>query len=412
MMRKKEILWVSSYVPYDTVGHAGGKIHNYYLKYLHNKGFNVRLLSICRENELTKIDLYAYGIQNDLIVLENRVYKKIFRYIGALNAEYNIFHKYAGILKGYCCRPLKKQLEHLKKEGYDPKVIIAEWTDIVVLIPYIKNIFPNSKIISIEEDVSFQSYYRKWQNAKNRLVKYIYKKKYNKLKKIELEALNLSDKVILNNIKDEKLLLDEHVTKERIFIWCPYFDNMSGIKRKPEYKQIIFYGAMGRKENYLSAIWFIKNVMPLLCDLDISFEIIGAAPPGFLKNYESEKIHVLGFVKDVSPYFQKGLCLAAPLVLGAGVKIKILEAMSSGLPVLTNQIGIEGILAVSGKDYFFCQTPHEYARIIKKLYDKTIDSKEISFQAQNFIKENYNLQKSADDFVKIVEDFCKNNIIM
>lgn len=406
-MENKEVLWISCYAPYDKVGHAGGKIHNYYLKYLHKSCNNVRLLTVCREEEIEKLDLDQYGVPNDIIVLKNRIDCKIVRFIGMLNAEYNIFHKYAGKLTGYRERPMKAKLREISQSGYRPEVIILQWTEIIMLQPYIRRLFPKSRMILIEEDVSYLSYYRQWKNTSNPIKSFIYRKRYEKLKGLELSYLNRADVVILNNHKDKGLIEKDGVPADKALVWCPYFDNMASIVRKPEYHDIIYYGAMNRKENYLSVIWFIENVMPLIDDLDISLEIIGGKPNSELKKYENGRIHVLGYVRDVSPYFQKGLCLAAPLVLGAGVKIKVLEAMSSGIPVLTNAIGIEGIFAEADRDFFYCESPDEYADIIRKLVNHELDDNVISGNSKEFICREYDFEKTAKEFIQTVKGFSE-----
>lgn len=408
MNEYRKLLWISSYAPYDTVGHAGGKIHNYYLKYLHQQNFQIRVVTICREEELEKLDMDQYGIQSNLIVLENKLSQKAVRYVGALNAEYNIWHKYAGRLVGYRERPMKRQLKKISEEGYKPDVILIEWTEMIVLIEEIKSWFPNTSIIAIEEDVSYLSYARLRDSSKNRLLKFIYGKRFQKLKSMELNALRQADLTILNNRKDQKLICKDGIEEKKTFVWCPYFENMLELDRKPSGGAVIFYGAMNRRENYLSAIWFIEKVMPLIEDLNITFEIIGGNPPKILKKYESERVLILGFVKDISVHFQKGLCLAAPLVLGAGVKIKVLEALSSGLPVLTNHIGIEGIYAKEGKDYLHCEKPEEYAEAIRKLVDGEVNGQEISQNAKEFIREQYNLEKSAGCLKEILGAFIRS----
>lgn len=401
-MDNKEILWISCYAPYDKVDHAGGKIHNYFLKYLHKTCGNVRLLTICREEEREKIDLDQYGIPNDLIVLKKRIACKAVRFMGALNAEYNIFHRYAGRLTGYRERPMKARLKRICHSGYRPGVIILDWTEIIVLMPYICRLFPDSKIVMIEEDVSYLLYERRWKAASGPIRTYIYGKRYDKLKKLELAALRKAHKVILNNRKDRDLLVSDGLSPEKMLVWCPYFDNMVHVSRKPEYHSMIYYGAMNRKENYQSAIWFIENVMPLIEDLDVTLEIIGGHPNPVLEKYESARVHILGYVQDVSPYFQKGLCMVAPLVSGAGVKIKVLEALSSGIPVLTNAIGIEGIYAEAGEEYLHCEVPEEYANMIRRLADRELDSELISRNSKSFIDREYNSEKSAEEFVEML----------
>lgn len=402
-MEKSIVLWVSPYVPYDTVPHAGGKVHNFYLKYLSEKKVPVYLISICRPNERRKLDLDAYGIKNNLVYFSNRFDKKILRGLEGVNAKYNIFHPYAGKLYRCVANPLKSKLQELKKEQYNPQIIILQWTEAVLLLPYVKKIFPESKIIVIEEDVSYLYYYRAWQKSNNLLLKWINKEKYKRLKTKELDALNGTDTIILNNNKDKQLVLKENVNEEKIFTWCSYFQDMTKLSRKPEKKNIIFYGAMNRPENYLSAIWFIENVMPKIKDLDVKFTIIGAHPPKDLLKYANEKIEILGFVESIEPYFSEGMCLVAPLVMGAGIKIKVLEALSAGIPVLTNTIGIEGVGATDGLEYLHCETPEDYANGIREIFEDKIDTNAIAENAKRFISDNFNIEKSAEQFLKLIK---------
>lgn len=124
-----------------------------------------------------------------------------------------------------------------------------------------------------------------------------------------------------------------------------------------EERSVLFFGAMARPENYLSAIWYIENVMPRIQDLKLKFVVLGSNPAEVFEKYINDEVIVTGFVEDVTPYFEKSLCLVAPLVLGAGIKVKILEAMSAGIPILTNAIGIEGISATTQKNMFIVKMP-------------------------------------------------------
>lgn len=155
---------------------------------------------------------------------------------------------------------------------------------------------------------------------------------------------------------------------------------------------------MARLENYLSAIWFMDNVMPLLEDMDIRFVVLGSNPPAELKKYESERVHITGFVDSITPFFENSVCLVAPLVLGAGIKVKILEALSSGIPVLTNDIGIEGIAAEHGKEYIHCNTPLDYERAIRKVFSDATVGDELAKNAKRFIEKNYSIEKSLADY--------------
>ena len=265
---------------------------------------------------------------------------------------------------------------------------------------WLKRLFPKSKFVCIEEDVTFLKKKRIYDNA-CAILKFFKYPFFELFKKIEIFSLNLCDLVVLNNEKDEKLVAMENVNVDKMFICHPFFQNMSHLQCKCSSKDILFYGAMDRAENYRSAIWFIETVFPKLEEFGFRFIVVGNKPHESLKKYDNGRnICVTGFVEDISPFFQNSLCLVAPLLLGAGIKIKIIEAMSCGLPVLTNEIGIEGIPAENGKEYFFCSKADEYKDAIFKLSSNAELGMEMGMNAKSFIQKNFNYQQDAEILYK------------
>ena len=278
-----------------------------------------------------------------------------------------------------------------------------------MFIKDIKAVFPDAKFVSIEEDVALLSYKRKKEKEKRLLKKWIAGLRFKKLENAEVDALASSDLIILNNEKDSKLLEQYNILKgKKIKVWAPYYDSYVKYKRGEIYEHsMIYYGAMNRPENYLSVIWFIDKVLPLFDqEFEYKFYVVGGKPDRRLLSYESDKIVITGFVEDVSEYFSKVGCLVAPLVLGAGIKIKILEALSAGIPVLTNSIGIEGIPAEPNKEYFHCEMPEDYSGVIQKLFRGEYDNRQIEDDEKKFVSTHFNYEKSADDFIKWIRSIC------
>ena len=143
--------------------------------------------------------------------------------------------------------------------------------------------------------------------------------------------------------------------------------------------------------------------MPALSDTDLILEIVGSHPKTELLNRESNRVHIRGYVENVESYFSKALCMAVPLQLGAGIKVKVLEAMSAGIPVLTNHIGIEGIQAEDGEEYFCCEDKQQYIDRIKLLYQKPEMGILIGKAAREFIHEQYNLDQSLDQLIDRIQ---------
>lgn len=401
-MKEKNVLWISACAPYDTVGHAGGKIHNYYLKYLKaNSDFNIKLLTFYWANEKEKIDLDKYNIDYDLIE------RKIWHFPDILiNVEsvLNPWNRYAGIDQNYTVIELRKYLEKYKSENYHPSVIILQWTEMLVLIDIVKEYFPDASYVGIEEDVKFLNFERQLLKPNNIIKKFVIRTRYKILKDIEKAACAKCNKVILNNPKDHKLLEDEGIDPDILIEWQPYFDSYIDIPYRGNKKQVIFYGAMNRTENEEAVEILANEVLPLVKDNEVELLIIGSHPTEKVKTLGNDRIHVLGFVESIGEYFKDALCLAAPLQQGAGVKIKILEAMSAGIPVLTTDVGIEGIPAEDDKEYMHCKFPEEFADKIDELANDIIKRNNISKCEKAFIKDRFDLRQSGNKFADLINE--------
>mgnify|MGYP005780535289 CR=1 FL=1 len=404
-----KILFIPYLACYDRSKGAGCKVENFYIKELaRREEFDFRVLTFedfDDEYESVIQDMKEYGIKGDVVCRDRSTIAKIKRGVRNIPSKYSPFDKYANFTSIYYLDVIRRYIKKYKCEGFIPDCVILGWTQIIVYISEIKRLLPDAVVIAIEEDVSFLGIQRKLDNEKDRFKQIILKQQYDKLRKVELESLSLADYAYVNNPKDFQLLIENGLDASKIDWLVPWYDkyNKSVIRNIDWDKPfIIYYGAMGRPENYLSVQWLIENIMPLI-NSKIRLVVIGSGSET-IEKFASERVDILGFVDNVSPFFSRTMCLVAPLVLGAGIKIKVLEAMSAGVPVLTNQIGIEGVEAKSGKDYFYCKDAVDYANVINLAYEKKIELESISKNARLITESKYDYSKSGQMIANKVID--------
>lgn len=402
MAEMKKLLWISQYVPYDEVAHAGGKTHNYYLKYIHaTEQFDIHLVSLAQASDSPHMDLDDYGISHDVKVVEGNIFQNMFRMVCNLNAATNVRHRLCGTIMSYQYQALKNRIYRYAR-NHTPEIVIMQWTGCAFLLPVVKKLFPNAKTVVIEEDVTFLGYERRYLEEKDSKKKKRLYQLYMREKQAELNLLGQCDLVVVNNHKDKQLLVTEGIAESCIYECMPFYQDFSSVERKHLDSKVIFYGVMSREENQECAKWLIQEVMPLLEDMDVRLEIIGNHPTEDLRACANERIKVRGYVKDVQKEFSDCICMAAPLHLGAGIKVKILECMSAGVPVITTNVGIEGIPARDGEEYYHCEQPEEYAKVIRQLYDDALECERIGENARQFMKEQYNLDRKLDELVTMI----------
>ncbi len=139
--------------------------------------------------------------------------------------------------------------------------------------------------------------------------------------------------------------------------------------------------------------FFLKKVFPLIKEQEVNakFIHIGKGIPNFLKKLGNEKdIYIYDYIEDIEPFYEKANVFVVPLLTGSGIKIKILDAMCKGLPIITTPIGIEGIPFTDG--IIVCKNANEMAKkIVELLKDKNkrMELGNKSYESALKIKKNF-----------------------
>jgi glycosyltransferase involved in cell wall biosynthesis len=117
--------------------------------------------------------------------------------------------------------------------------------------------------------------------------------------------------------------------------------------------------------------WFRDAVWPLLTPEERSagFDVIGSRPPADLVAWSAEDndVAVHGFVPALGPHLRQAGVFVVPLHAGSGLRVKILEAMAQGLPIVSTSVGVEGLPVISGEHLLIADSGEAFARAIRRL---------------------------------------------
>ena len=108
-------------------------------------------------------------------------------------------------------------------------------------------------------------------------------------------------------------------------------------------------------------------------------------------------VNFVGPVRSVIPYYMRSSIAIVPLLSGSGTRLKILEAMSMGNPVVSTGIGAEGIECTSGKDILISDEPSAFANQIALLLNDHIRFEEIRNNAADLVNRKYQWKQIGDD---------------
>ncbi|MGC9040481.1 MAG: glycosyltransferase [Roseiflexus sp.] len=143
------------------------------------------------------------------------------------------------------------------------------------------------------------------------------------------------------------------------------------IARQPDSRGILSLATMMWPPNIDGVLWFARSIYPLIKQQveGVRFFVVGQRPVPEVRALPEQDptIEVTGYVPDPTPYIAASACLIVPLRSGGGMRVKILEALARGIPVVSTTIGYEGIDLVPGEHLLVGDTPEAFADAVVRL---------------------------------------------
>jgi glycosyltransferase involved in cell wall biosynthesis len=324
-------LFICPFLPARNAPQAGHRLAFEYICILAERS-NVDVVLLLKERVDTSDELYRLPNVEVVLVASFRSINLIFSGISNLGR--------IPFLTRYSKKVAANIIELIKRNVYD--VVNLEFSQTFIYIKDIRANFKENVTVHLcAHDIQAQAYLRKG-GVQSLFSSSVFKE--------ERLLTSLASKIFVLSEKDKglmKSLYGDQLDVELKPLPLPKF--ISEINRSPETIErgsLMFWGAMNRPENELSIIHFIDNVFNSICakkGADIKLYIVGAKPTAKLRKYASENIIITGFVENPVRYFNMAEIGIVPLLFGAGVKLKTLEMLASGMQVISTPIGSEGI---------------------------------------------------------------------
>lgn len=151
--------------------------------------------------------------------------------------------------------------------------------------------------------------------------------------------------------------------------------------------------------------WFIAEVLPeVQMIINAELVLLGKHMPERYANGKTKGLIGKGYVPDINAELNQSAMYIAPLFVGGGIRIKILEAMSAGLPVIASPISAEGIKAKREDGLIICSTREEWVNEISRLIQNPLETKDLGIHAREFIRNNHSWDFSAKKMMHMIQE--------
>ena len=387
-----KILMLTPYLPYPPS--SGGQVRSYNLiKNLASK-HEITLFSLIK-NEKEK----SYIVELEKYCHKVRVFNRPSKPWTLKNILRTGFSLYPFlVIRNLSEEEKKAVVEELYAEKYD--LIHAETFYVMPHIPETK-----VPILLVDQTIEFQVYQHYVKNNKNFFLKPflyldVFKIKYWELafwqKANMVVAVSDSDKVkmikFVDNLKVR--VVPNGAGEDLMNVW---------MKKEPQRIPIVFFQAnFSWLQNIEAASTLVEKIFPLIKEKIsvVQCRIVGQSAKEKVGGLGKKDIKVIDLensdIKGVIDAYKKATVFVAPLEGPGGTRLKILGAMAAGVPIVTSQIGIEGIEAVNNQEVLVGRNWREMAEKTisllknKKVYDQ------LALNARKLVEEKYSYKSIAD----------------
>ncbi|MFN8489842.1 MAG: glycosyltransferase family 4 protein [Caldilineaceae bacterium] len=213
------------------------------------------------------------------------------------------------------------------------------------------------------------------------------------LRRFETKLLDVVDAGIVVSLRDKAYLTDKsnlHVIPMGIHVPATISSN------KKEF-DLIFVGNMSVKPNIDAIHWFVHSVLPHIWAKrpGTTLYIVGRDPVPSVRQLANHCIKVTGSVPDTNWYINRAKVFVAPLRIGAGQKIKLLEAFANAVPVVATQEANQGTGAQNGHSIILQDAPHKMAESIINLLEDEKLRLTIGENGFKFVQENFTWERAV-----------------
>jgi glycosyltransferase involved in cell wall biosynthesis len=173
----------------------------------------------------------------------------------------------------------------------------------------------------------------------------------------------------------------------------------------PEPFTVLFFGAINYFPNSDAVKLFIDEILPKLRPRfpGVRFKVVGHTPE-HLMALSGAGVEMMGFVPDLRVEIERAAVVVAPLRIGGGTRLKILEAMSMSRPVVSTPQGAEGLEVTHGRELLLADTPAAFADQVARIFEDAALARQLGVAARQLVEQRYGWAASVARLEALYEE--------
>jgi len=402
-----KILMVNPNLPYPP--RSGNTIRLFNLIKGLSQTDKVDLIAIVSDNSTTQEDIASLRKYCRNVYLASRTKQSRLRQVWSIIRKISIGEPF--FTKYVQSADLERLLYRITLENqYD--IITIEHS---VMAKYLDFLHPhhNAKTVLVMHDIASSLYERRYRSERKVLEKLKLLLTCLPLRKWEVRMARRFSRVVTMSGADRELFLS-------LGSGCTISVVANGVDtgtylpfpQEDRGKNILLIGSMDYKPNVDAAHYFVRDIFPAVRKRhpDCTLTIVGkSAPEDIQRLTEEPGVNVHSDVDDVRPYYKKALVSVVPLRSGGGTRLKILEAMALGTPVVSTSIGCEGLDVANNRNILIADEPADFAQQITNLLTDLELWNRLSLNGRALVQKNYDWEQITREYRAMLEELTVSN---
>ena len=253
---------------------------------------------------------------------------------------------------------------------------------------------------------------RRASNARNIVVRQLFAREGEKLRKAEQRwCPQFTTNLVVSTDEEQELKTWVPGVQTAIVpngVDTEYFSPRSD----PGGKTLLFCGGLDWYPNNTAMAFFFDAIWPRLARQikDVEIHVVGRMPPKWLHRLSAtdHRIHVTGFVNDVRPYFRKATAYVCPIMDGGGTRLKILDALAMGMPLIGTSFACSGLPLEDDRHVLLAETPEDFVRQIELLLGNRDLRMRLSRAGREVVERMYSWHVIGKTLVEAYENASSN----
>ncbi|MBI5775195.1 MAG: glycosyltransferase [Verrucomicrobia bacterium] len=254
---------------------------------------------------------------------------------------------------------------------------------------------PQTRTLIFQHNVESLIWKRTFDTAKGAAQRFYFHGQWRRMEAFERAACAAVDGVVTVSDEDSRILREEMGLKNVLGavptgVDVDFFQPPTGVRTPCS---LVFLGSMDWMPNIDGICWFADEVWPLVKknSPDATLTIVGRKPTDKVRQLAARdsSIIVTGTVDDVRPHLARAQAMVVPLRVGGGTRIKIFEAMATGIPVISTRIGAEGLPVKHGETILLADEPADFAEQTASLFRQPEHGIRLGQAALELVRRDY-----------------------